>query len=1504
MARQSERVTPRINSGLRKIDAPCGYGPSLGRALLRIFLALIVAGASCGVVLADEDDDAPPELPAGLRAEYTAGGRSMVRVDSGVRLYAGAASVDPRLPPGDFTAHWSGKLSVIAPGVHQFHVHAGGGAVRVSIDGKKLIDDVAGEARWFDSGPIDLEYGHHALEVEFRRAADDAQIGLYWSGPRFRLEPVPERALVHDVRPAADQKFEQGRALVHGLRCAACHDLPDARPVLAAPALVKLPGNIERPWLMNWIGGPRTVSAPPAIDDTSKSSQSAEQIPPSAPPAAKPAVAANDGNGADIVEHLSGDIPIFAIDDVKFRMPGLGLSRDDARHIVSYLLDEDPKDEPHAKKEAPATKPPGNDRAGETLFYSLGCLGCHSLAGLGTTRLAGGGELYNVADKRPDDFFARWLADPAACNPTHRMPLFPLSDEERQNLAAFLARQSAAPDKKPAAADEADFGGSRERGRDLIAKHHCGSCHELPLREGMPTPEPAAVARRKISAAADWEASCLGEPDPGHARPGYRLRPEQREVVVAYLQAIADAPEPTTRNSNVAFDGARVLADRNCLGCHSRGLAAGIAAHTPAFAAAHPELSAALSTLAPPSLADVGDKLERRALLEAMTTAGDPRRKWLAIRMPRFKFAPGEAEALADWLIENDRLPPRAALAAARDLDEDTLQAAGGRLVTAEGFGCASCHQIGKSVPKQDNPAARGTDLSLVGNRIRREWFDRWVRNPARIVPRMEMPAIEIPVGGVLDERLDDQLTAVWDVLNKPGFTPPAAGAVRVVRTRNMPGMAERAAILTDVLRIEKRAYARPFVVGLANRHTVLMDLEQNRLAGWWVGDAARERSEGKRWYWQPGGTHVLAVPNRGASELTLRRDGQIVEPEPTPQFRTLLDSWQHVAGGVTFAYRLKFPAADRTPAATLRVSQRITAIEPNPESGRAGFRRRLEVHGIPAGREIQWRLLPEEVAGTLDGERFVATNGPAGEVSVRLVASTGQQISDDAGPVVRIAAPTGIEPVVVEAEYCSRLAADRYSAPLVTPASRPAATLHCVPGFDAVRLPLPPTEMPTGFAWRRDGTLMFTSLKGGAWLAPDTDGDGLADELLPLADELAAPYGLCTVGDAVDVINKNGLLRLSDFDGQGRAGRTDIIADGWGQTTDYHDWAIGPVPDDAGGYFVALPCRQDERSDAAARLRGWAVHLMPRVANDDNPRLYDVVPLCSGLRFPMGLARSRQGALFATDNQGHYNPFNELNHLVADSHYGFFNKFEARQGTPLPRQDPAIEIPHPWTRSVNGICFLNTPEQLRASTGRDVFGPWEGHLVGCEYDTRRLVRMSLERVGETYQGAAYPLSVEPADGEETFEGPIACQVAPDGALFIGNMRDSGWGAGQNTGSIVRLRATGHSPAGIAEVCAAADGFTIHFTRPVRAAAADVASYVVESYRRVPTSDYGGPDIDRRTERIRGVTLADDNCTVHLTFDDLRPGFVYEFHLKNLAGPGEVFHPAEAYYTLRTVPMK
>jgi hypothetical protein len=967
-----------------------------------------------------------------------------------------------------------------------------------------------------------------------------------------------------------------------------------------------------------------------------------------------------------------------------------------------------------------------------------------------------------------------------------------------------------------------------------------------------------------------------------------------------------------------------------------------LAAQAPAIAAALPALGTSLGGLTPPPLDSVGDKLHDSALVAAIKLSRDPLRPWLSVRMPRFDLDDAEVAQLVEHFVAADRIPDGAPTTDAQsvaeadspahelaELADDSLVAPGARLVTSDGFGCVSCHQIGKVEPTRSEPGTRGVNLTLVGERVRSTWFERWVRNPARIVPRIEMPSVQQPVRGVSDGRLDVQLAAVWTVLNRPGFNPPEPNPVRVLRRRNLADDDDPPIVVQDVFKFGDRKFVDPLVIGLANRHNILFDLETNRLAGWWIGDTARQRTKGKSWHWEPGGTLVAPLPGKenaddalATSEILLVRGDEVVAPERKGQSLARLVS----GSGSHFRLQLTFTLDNRKCA--IDVTQSYLAYVTSGESAvPSGFSRFVEVSGVPPDWQVIVRpwsggLTPPPNAVELPTSLRIAQG--LGDAEVEPTNRPFERIDRHDLGFVLLPEPDGDGNVTFELEYRCAAPVDRYEVPVAAPVVAEKALLDVVPGFEAIQLPLPTEIMPTSLAWRNGNELMFTSLKGQVYAAHDDDNDELEDRLELLADGLAAPYGIARSSEdgkamVIDVIHKPGLVRFSDYDHDRFFDEMEVLASGWGHTDDYHDWAVGLPSDGQGGYYAALPCQQDDRSPAEAFLRGKIVRLMPpphdALPNDPvlrgaaPPTPWSIVPFAAGLRFPMGLAIDRHGELFATDNQGNYNPFNELNHILPVKRYGFINKLDARKLAADGAKPPefvaaAIEIPHPWTRSVNGIAFLDTPPALLRQTGREAFGPFEGHLIGCEYDTRRLIRMSLERVDGVYQGAAYPFSVPPASADAlTFEGPVACAVSPQGDLYVGSMRDSGWGAGANTGSIVRLRPTGDWPLGIASATIAPRGFRLRFTGPVDAdRGASAGNYAIESYRRISTPEYGGPDVDRRREAIRAVELSADRLEARIELGELRTDCVYEIRVRGLGPAGAALVPDEAHYTVRRVP--
>ncbi len=129
-----------------------------------------------------------------------------------------------------------------------------------------------------------------------------------------------------------------------------------------------------------------------------------------------------------------------------------------------------------------------NAKTGERLFLTLGCLACHTWRDPGASGWLGGGDLTQIADKRPPGFFAAWLTDPARLNRDHRMPVYSLSNEERTSLALFLAGQGANGRREPAGKARTSRLTPTVRppsiknaeGRKLVEQFRCLACHRLP----------------------------------------------------------------------------------------------------------------------------------------------------------------------------------------------------------------------------------------------------------------------------------------------------------------------------------------------------------------------------------------------------------------------------------------------------------------------------------------------------------------------------------------------------------------------------------------------------------------------------------------------------------------------------------------------------------------------------------------------------------------------------------------------------------------------------------------------------------------------------------------------------------------------------------------------------------------------------------------------------------------------------------------------------------------
>lgn len=1369
-------------------------------------------------------DDLLDDLPQpGLIGHYEdGGGHSHDRIDTAMSFDWSTTAPMPQLAAGEFRVVWQGQILLRASGSYRFACEASGD-VSVSVNDTVLLNSETSSRNWAEGQSVEMRAGMHEITIEFKKSSADASMRLFWSGPKFGWEPINPANLLHYVDEEPDGAIARGQTLSEALRCTACHDIPGSIETMAAPALDRLAGNVQPNWLVNRL-------------------------------------MRESSNGSAVA-----------------KMPHFGLTQQQGRAIAAHLLAESkrshglPKRLPKVKPKKKKGQTIVADAAerGEQLLISLGCLSCHQVGELGVSSLLGGGDLAKSAGKRPADFFQRWLSNPGEINKHHRMPAFELSGAEASDLASYFEQTTKETGGTSWLKDQSLI----ESGRQLVAQHRCAACHWIDEKRN-----PDRFSERtSLAADSDWAVSCTGS---GHAdRPSYTLGMDDQQALQKFVSAVSSVKQASGRTPQ----GHDLLRRSGCLACHKRGTGAGNSAIAMDVSKRYADVIEHVAVLTPPSLNAIGDKFQDQALASVIRGKAQPRRDWLSVRMPKFRFSDAEAKRLADWFVQQDRVPTTQPLDDPSYRKEELL-AVGPRLVTSNGFGCTSCHAIGSVSPTKAPVNTRGPNLAGLDKSMRKAWFTRWVADPLRVVPRVEMPAITLPIKGLLDDDLDRQIDAVWHVVNLEGFRPPKPDPVRVVRQTGLdPGA--RGHLLTDVLRLGDSQYIKPLLIGLSNRHNVLIDLSENQLVGWWLGDTAFQQTEGKTWYWEAGGANLLEHSGSSASEMSLVTANNELEPLRRGQFLTELDGWEHTAEGLLVKHRLTF-LSDASEPRTIRLEQQFSVAR--SEQGSTGWIRQIRVDGLPDQSRLRIRPAPANLS--LEGDTLVDDSG----ASLRVTADSAASFETDGSVLLG-------EGETLRLQYMTGLPVDTLTPPAVPATPEATTRLDVVPGFEATELALPGDVLPTGLSWDPAGTLFITELKGRVIRAIDSDGDGMPDKANVFGDELAAPFGLQAHAGYVDVINKYALLRLHDLDGNGQADRVETLASGWGHTADYHDWAVGLPASGDGGYYAAFPCQQDDRSEAAASLRGTVVRLDPRQPTADNPHRFKIETLTGGHRFPIGIARNHAGELFVTDNQGNYNPFNELNHVVAGRRYGFINKLERSPDFNPPLTAPAIDIPHPWTRSVNGICFLETPKGIDDS----VFGPFEGHLVGCEYDTRRLIRMSLQHVGDTIQGAAYPLSYDVPPNGPPMLGPISCAVSPDGAIFIGNLRESGWGAGQNTGSVVRLTLDQDSlPVGIAEVKATGNGFTIQFTGDVSAELAnDPAHYAIQSYTRKSTPQYGGDDIDNRSEPIKSLRYDPASRSVAIELEDMRRGYVYEFNLDRLLEDEQsVFFPARAFYTLRVVP--
>jgi glucose/arabinose dehydrogenase len=442
------------------------------------------------------------------------------------------------------------------------------------------------------------------------------------------------------------------------------------------------------------------------------------------------------------------------------------------------------------------------------------------------------------------------------------------------------------------------------------------------------------------------------------------------------------------------------------------------------------------------------------------------------------------------------------------------------------------------------------------------------------------------------------------------------------------------------------------------------------------------------------------------------------------------------------------------------------------------------------------------------------------------------------------------------------------------------------------------------GLEWLPDGRLAVASRRGEIWMVADPT--GAKPVWTRFAHGLHEVLGLTWKDGWLYVTQRPEVSRLKDADGDGTAETFETVADGWGVSGDYHEYAFGSKFDREGNIWVVL-CLTGS-FDSKVPFRGWAVRVTPDGKT---------VPTTSGVRSPGGIGFDAAGRVLYTDNQGPWNGACSLKHLVPGDfvgHPGGFPWYDRAPGLEKPAEPtygsrmaaevakiprlrpPAIVFPYDaMGKSAAGIA---------PDTSGGKFGPFTGQVFVADQSHSMVMRCFLEEVEGVLQGACFRFR------EGLRSGSLALQFAPDGSLFVGGT-NRGWGSrGGGDYALERLAWTGKTPFEILAIRAVPGGFELEFTAPVdRAVAGDLASYAVRSFTHIYQAAYGSPEVDLEACPVERAEVSADGRRVRLAVGGLRPCVVHEIKAAGVRSAGSeglvaglpLLHDT-GWYTLNRLP--
>ena len=630
----------------------------------------------------------------------------------------------PFMAPGSFKATFQGFIEQRIRSDYQFSA-VGNGKLKVTVNDKPALEG-DGDLAAARGDKVTLKKGKNKILVEFESPEQgDAVFRLLWAGDDFPAEPIDPKLLSHTVADPSlvhGLQLREGRNLFADLHCVRCHTdasltgLKDGMPELAkdAPNLDEIGARLNPAWMARWISNPKSLR------------------------------------------------PDTSMPNLFHGQPGSTVQ--EASDIAAYLA---------MLGNAPsivANPPPADVTAGGRIVARLGCIGCHTLPDKKIGAEAERVPWQFIKAKYKPAALAEFLKQPEKHYAWIRMPNFRMSDDEAKKVAAYLLNSSTDFDGPAILGDAV-------KGKRLVQTSGCVNCHGLKIENSFSAPAMSALTK------ASWTKGCLANGDSSRGKaPQFDLDDGKRSALIAFLST--DYSFSLKRDNPTEF-ATRQITELRCVACHTRdakqdiwddliketeGLLKGDTVDPENAGNVGPnalpgEPAPGTGDQSRPQLTWTGEKLypEWMSRFIAGKLEYKPR-AWMIARMPGF---PKRAEGLSNGMALEHGCPTTSPELPAADAELATI---GKQLAGRNGgFSCIQCHGIA-AVPPVSPFEAPAINFKYIAERVRKDYYDRWMRNPARLVPITKMPAYADADGKtalreILEGDAPKQFDALWNYL-------------------------------------------------------------------------------------------------------------------------------------------------------------------------------------------------------------------------------------------------------------------------------------------------------------------------------------------------------------------------------------------------------------------------------------------------------------------------------------------------------------------------------------------------------------------------------------------------------------------------------------------------------------------------------------------------------------------------------------------------------------------